>query len=132
MASTQIKASTAPFSPLQYQRPKLQKKFMLSLLHYHSQNKKNVQNNSPKALLLNIAWNKKPKFHELALSMAWSSLHLWNKKKNSRTGHPHTKHIWKRDCKVWQRPPYLKTFILGKKTTKFSELERLLLSDSWK
>jgi hypothetical protein len=55
MASTQIKASTAPFSPLQYQRPKLQKKFMLSLLHYHSQNKKNVQNNSPKALLLNIA-----------------------------------------------------------------------------
>jgi hypothetical protein len=29
MASTQVKASTAPFSPLQYQKPKLQKKFML-------------------------------------------------------------------------------------------------------
>jgi hypothetical protein len=27
MASTQVKASTAPFSPLQYQKPKLQKKF---------------------------------------------------------------------------------------------------------
>lgn len=40
MASTQVKASTAPFSPLQYQKPKLQKKFMLSLLHHHSQNKK--------------------------------------------------------------------------------------------
>ncbi len=29
-----------PLSPLQYQKPKLQKKFMLSLLHHHSQNKK--------------------------------------------------------------------------------------------
>jgi hypothetical protein len=35
--------------------------------------------------------------------------------KDSRTGHPHINHIWKWDWKVWQRPPYLKTFTTGKK-----------------
>jgi hypothetical protein len=55
MASTQVKASTAPFSPLQYQKPKLQKKNNAFTSPSPFTKQKNLQNNGPKALLLNIA-----------------------------------------------------------------------------
>lgn len=132
MASTQVKTSTAPFSPLQYQKPKLQKKFMLSLLHHHSQNKKIYKTIVQKPCFSTLHETKNQNFMN-CFSPWHEVLSICETRKRQQNWTPsHWPHLEMRLESLEETFLPQNLHSRKKKTTKFSELERLLLPNSWK